>query len=574
MARKVSILLGLAMFFLIAFKLPAQTLNKPASEIELPNTKGTNLKLSSLKGKYVLLSFWSTWCVACKVIKNPEYVRLWAKYKDYSFEKASEFTIFSVALDEDIAKWKQTIASDGLNWPYHVVDKESYYSSLWFEYNLPHIPYNYLIDEKGVVVGVNLSFAEIDKFLDSRKKSKKPNSNPDDSSTKPNSGNTGSGSGTGGNNNNNNNNQTKPNTPQQQQITVYKIQLGASGNPNLAAFSNLTDLGKLTTEAVEGKNLKRILLGTYTEATVDAKLAIVKQRGYASVIKVARKENVDVSTTPPADGGKTTTPNSPTQGQTTESKVLRKVFKIQLGVFAKPDLSKFSTLANIGKFDTEEAPNGAKRVLLGSFEKKNDAELALNQVKSKGFQGFTVARDEYELITAFAPTQFGQRYELAKPDAPDIINVRDLEFPEVKASMVGKIAPDIKLPDVNGNTQVLSATRKKLTLIYFWASWSGPSRNNHEDLNKIYKKYNKKGLEIFGVSLDKDPKRAAAAIEKDKLSWSINANDAEAMKSKLLDKYNVEYLPALFLIDQDGKIVGENLTFEQLDAEIDVRIGE
>ena len=98
----------LAMLVLLPLnsKVPTVSIGEKAPEIDLNGLNGKALKLSSLQGNLVLVNFWSTWCVACNVIKNPEYVRLYNKYKDFTFDKARSFTLYSVAFDSDKTKWE------------------------------------------------------------------------------------------------------------------------------------------------------------------------------------------------------------------------------------------------------------------------------------------------------------------------------------------------------------------------------------------------------------------------------------------------------------------------------------
>ena len=83
-----------------------------APEIAFPNPNGEIIKLSSLRGKLVLLDFWASWCRPCRM-ENPNVVRMYNKYKDKGFD------IYSFSLDQDPARWKNAIQQDGLVWPNH-----------------------------------------------------------------------------------------------------------------------------------------------------------------------------------------------------------------------------------------------------------------------------------------------------------------------------------------------------------------------------------------------------------------------------------------------------------------------
>jgi thiol-disulfide isomerase/thioredoxin len=120
-----------------------------APEIELKNPDGKTLKLSSLKGKVVLIDFWASWCGPCRQ-ENPNVVRAYNKFKDKGF------TVFSVSLDDDATAWKRAIKSDGLIWPNHVSDLKKWNSPLPELYGFDGIPYTVLIDKQGKIIGTNL----------------------------------------------------------------------------------------------------------------------------------------------------------------------------------------------------------------------------------------------------------------------------------------------------------------------------------------------------------------------------------------------------------------------------------
>lgn len=119
-----------------------------APEITQEDTTGQMLSLSSLRGRYVLVDFWASWCGPCRQ-ENPNVVSNFKKY----FEEG--FTIFGVSLDKDKAKWKQAIDKDGLSW-YHVSDLKGWSSEAGFTYNIRSIPANLLLDRNGVVIAKNL----------------------------------------------------------------------------------------------------------------------------------------------------------------------------------------------------------------------------------------------------------------------------------------------------------------------------------------------------------------------------------------------------------------------------------
>jgi thiol-disulfide isomerase/thioredoxin len=122
---------------------------KVAPEIALKSPEGKVIKLSSLRGKYVLIDFWASWCGPCRK-ENPNVVRLYNKYKNKGF------TVYSVSLDKDAAAWKGAIASDGLVWPNHVSDLLHWNSPMPALYGFQGIPYTVLVDKEGKIIATGL----------------------------------------------------------------------------------------------------------------------------------------------------------------------------------------------------------------------------------------------------------------------------------------------------------------------------------------------------------------------------------------------------------------------------------
>ncbi len=119
-----------------------------APEITLPTPDGGTASLSSLRGKYVLIDFWASWCGPCRK-ENPNVVRMYNQYKDKGFE------IFGVSLDQNREKWLKAIADDKLTWP-HVSDLKGWESAAAGIYNITAIPQTMLLDKEGRIIAKNL----------------------------------------------------------------------------------------------------------------------------------------------------------------------------------------------------------------------------------------------------------------------------------------------------------------------------------------------------------------------------------------------------------------------------------
>jgi thiol-disulfide isomerase/thioredoxin len=134
----------------------------PALAYKSPN--GKTLKLSSLKGKLVLIDFWASWCGPCRR-ENPNLVSAYQKYTKKNFKHGKGFEIYSLSLDKTNEAWVKAINQDELFWEYHVSDLGYWQSEGSKKYGIRSIPSNVLIDGKGIIVAKNLKGQALHKFL-------------------------------------------------------------------------------------------------------------------------------------------------------------------------------------------------------------------------------------------------------------------------------------------------------------------------------------------------------------------------------------------------------------------------
>lgn len=132
---------------------------------------------------------------------------------------------------------------------------------------------------------------------------------------------------------------------------------------------------------------------------------------------------------------------------------------------------------------------------------------------------------------------------------------------------IGEPVPEISLPDKKDSIIHLSSYKGKVVLVDFWASWCKPCRAAHPSMVRLYKKYAGKGFEIFGVSIDNKKSAWLKAVQQDRILYT-QVNDMTGWDSAIAGRYNVEEIPAGFLLDKDGKLAAVNLEGIKLENKI------
>jgi len=129
-------------------KQASDIVGKEAPDFSIPDVNGKQVSLSSFRGKYVLVDFWASWCGPCRM-ENPNVVNAFHQYKN------KNFTILGVSLDKAKEPWVKAIADDKLAWT-QVSDLKYWESAVVPLYNIEGIPYNILVDPKGIIIARNL----------------------------------------------------------------------------------------------------------------------------------------------------------------------------------------------------------------------------------------------------------------------------------------------------------------------------------------------------------------------------------------------------------------------------------
>lgn len=130
---------------------------------------GNSFELAEMRGNYVLLDFWGSWCGPCRE-DNPNIVKLYQEFNGKSFAEAKGFEVVSVAIETKKDRALSAIKKDGLTWPYHIILLDRFKSQIAKEFGVREIPTKYLLSPNGEVLSVNESYENLQNFLSNKLK--------------------------------------------------------------------------------------------------------------------------------------------------------------------------------------------------------------------------------------------------------------------------------------------------------------------------------------------------------------------------------------------------------------------
>jgi thiol-disulfide isomerase/thioredoxin len=152
------------------------------------------------------------------------------------------------------------------------------------------------------------------------------------------------------------------------------------------------------------------------------------------------------------------------------------------------------------------------------------------------------------------------------------------DYYKIPDSPEGNRITELTYSGIDGNPISISSLKGNIVLVDFWASWCGPCRYENPAIVKLYQQYHAakfkgaKGFEIYSISLDVSHDSWMRAIAEDGLVWKSHVSDLRGWNSDAAAKFGIRSIPASILIDQEGKIIGKNLTPSEIKHVLEKRM--
>ncbi len=147
---------------------PSYQRGEVAPAITGSTLNGDFFSLTDLKGKYVLIDFWGSWCGPCRR-ENPKLADFYKKFKIPKDSNGTEFEVVSIGIETNADRWKRAIIKDELIWPYHILDQAQslrfFDSPIAKTYGVKEVPTKFFLNPAGEIIGVNLPFAQMEEIL-------------------------------------------------------------------------------------------------------------------------------------------------------------------------------------------------------------------------------------------------------------------------------------------------------------------------------------------------------------------------------------------------------------------------
>jgi len=185
-----------------------------------------------------------------------------------------------------------------------------------------------------------------------------------------------------------------------------------------------------------------------------------------------------------------------------------------------------------------------KATVYWSVVDNSEKGIAVMRQIKKDYPNTTVGRDADRIISSIQEAQEGRKIRRTLVD--------------------GTKLPDFAEKDLQGNPLSLARYKGKLVLVDFWATWCDPCVGELPNIMKAYNKHHADGFEVIGISLDMDEQKLRSFLKTKEIPWA-QYFDGKGWQNKLAAKYGIPSVPATFLLDREGKIIGQDLRGEALE---------
>ena len=479
---------------------------------------GKSVDFDALKGKYVLLDFWGSWCRPCRA-SHPHLKELYAKYKDKGFEIVGISQEMAATPELRRQAWTKAVQQDSLTWLQVLNNENIDKFNAVAEYGIEAFPTKILLDREGRIIGryVGSGDSGFSEKLDELFS-----------------------------------------TVQRQ----YTIRANITGLKNRLCLLAYKMDNKMIIDSIRGGGDSSIV---FKGSVPEPQSAFVMVKGGGGVDTNGKifppalhflLTNDTISITGDADrlwlaqvhGGR---PNEewnnvrtrenelvdkdwnakktayPTFARTHDTALLKSYLALHTGVMKE--------LIQLKKEFMKDYPHSFISL---SFLSEFSGSMSLEELEEK----YDSIGNEYKHTTI-------------------ALQLED-KIAKLKSTSVGHQAVFMDEKDINGQPVNLESLHGKYVLLDFWGSWCGPCRASHPHLKELYGKYKDKGFEIVGIAQERAPTPEqrrdswTAAIQKDGLPWIQVLNNENADKFDAVAAYGINAFPTKILLDKDGRIIG------------------
>jgi peroxiredoxin len=159
--------------------------------------------------------------------------------------------------------------------------------------------------------------------------------------------------------------------------------------------------------------------------------------------------------------------------------------------------------------------------------------------------------------------------ELARSDDSKLAQAAKARL--VKAELIGNPL-ELRFTALDGSAFDLERLRGKVVLVDFWASWCPDCLREFPTVRTVYEKFKDRGLEVVGISLDKDQRALRNFISRKQVPWP-QYSDGKGWQNEIATRYGVGSIPELWLIDRDGRVIATSVRIGDLETKVAALVG-